>query len=361
MRMILMSYADPLHLAVGFTILIFLYLFLIKEIAHRTVVAMFFAAVTIIANIVLRFTDFKSFIDAVNLDTILLLMSMMIIVGIMSETGVFSYLAELVTLKLYRKPFTMLAVLGLVTAIISAFIDNVTTVLMITPIVLEISRKLKVDARPLLLGIVFASNIGGTATLIGDPPNIIIGTAAGLGFMDFIYSLTPPVFIAFLAYLFTLRVLFASWLKDYRERVKGITFSVRGFDIVRKGLLLKVLVVFVTVVTLFFLEDVFNYSPAIPPLMGAGILLIAAKDVINIDDALKKVDWTTLVFFIGMFIVIRGVQDLGVMDFIAKELASAGGSYIVLLTLIIWVSAMVSAFVDNIPFVMSMIPVIPIL
>ncbi len=356
-----MSSASTLHLAVGFAILILLYLFLIKEVAHRTVVAMFFAAITIIVNIVLGFTNFKNFIESVNMDTILLLMSMMIIVGIMSETGVFSFIAQVIAVKLYRHPFTLITVLALVTASVSAFIDNVTTVLMIAPIVLEISRKLRVDARPLLLSIVFASNIGGTATLIGDPPNIIIGTAVNLGFMDFIYNLTPAVLAAFLAFILTLRVLYVPWIREYSEKIRSSPPPLPASDAVRRGLFLKVLVVFVTVVTLFFLEDIFNYSPAIPPLMGAGVLLLAVKDIVSVDEALKKVDWTTLVFFIGMFIVIRGVQDLGVMDFIARELALGGTNYVVLLSLIVWVSAVVSAFVDNIPFVMSMIPVIPAL
>ncbi len=350
---------SAVNLAIGFAILIALYAFLVKEVAHRTVTALFFASIVIITDLILRFTDFSNLIEAINLDTILLLMSMMVIVGVLSETGVFSFMAEKITLKFYRRPFLLLSVLTTITAMISAFIDNVTTVLMIAPIILEVSRKLKIDARPLLLSIVFASNIGGTATLIGDPPNIIIGTAAHLGFMDFIYNLTPAITIVFLGFLVLMRVLYAPWLREYSQTVSTSNLGIEKGEPVDKDLLTKVLIVFGTVIALFFLEDIFNYSPAIPPLMGAGILLLAARKQIHIDEALKKVDWTTLVFFVGMFIVIKGIEDLGVMDFIAKELTLVGSNYILILVLITWVSAVVSAFVDNIPFVMSMIPVIP--
>jgi len=288
-------------------------------------------------------------------------MSMMTIIGILSETGAFEYIAQVLSLRMFKKPFTLLTLLATLTAVVSAFIDNVTTVLMISPIVIEIAKRLRIDPRPLLLAIVFASNIGGTATLIGDPPNILIGTAAGLGFMQFIYNLTPAVIISFISYLVALRILFSSWIEDYREKVRTFSITEEIPTNIDKSLFFRTMTILGIVIALFFLEDVFSMSPAIPPLIGVGLLLLLVRKDINIEKALEKVDWTTLVFFVGMFIVIRGVERLGVMSFIANELALIGREPVVILTLVVWVSASVSAFVDNIPFVMSMIPVIPVL
>jgi len=347
------------NLLTGFVVLILLYAFLVKEVAHRTIVALFFSSIVAILDIILKFAPFKTLIYAINLDTILLLMSMMIIIGVLSETGVFEFIADFIAVKMYTRPYLMIAVLSALTASVSAFIDNVTTVLMISPIVLELSRKLRIDPRPILLSIVFASNIGGTATLIGDPPNILIGTAAHLSFMSFIYNLTPAVITVFIAYLMALGFLYGSWRRKYQERISS-KYMERGTAIfVNKPMLSKVLAVLGTVIALFFMEDIFNFTPAIPPLIGAGILLIIFRGVISIDKALRKVDWTTLVFFAGMFIVIKGIEELGVMRFIANELALVSKEPLILLTLIIWVSALVSSFIDNIPFVMSMLPVIP--
>ena len=354
-----MSAISAVNLLTGFTVLILLYAFLVKEVAHRTTVALFFASVIAILDIVLKFAPFRTLINAINLDTIILLMSMMIIIGVLSETGVFEYIADFIASKMYTKPYLMIVMLSTLTALVSAFIDNVTTVLMISPIVFELSRKLRIDPRPILMSIVFASNIGGTATLIGDPPNILIGTAAHLSFMSFIYNLTPAVIIVFMVYLITISMLFSSWMRDYRERISSTVLSKKTSIYVNKQMLWKVLAVLGTVIALFFMEDVFNLTPAVPPLIGAGILLIIFRGTISVDRALRKVDWTTLVFFAGMFIVIKGIEELGVMKFIANELALVGKEPLILLILVIWVSAIISAFIDNIPFVMSMLPVIP--
>ncbi len=156
------------------------------EIVHRTVAALFTAAVVIVLNMVLRFVGFTDLINEIDMNTIFLLMCMMMFVSILSKTGVFSHMSSALLRRLHAKPFTLIAVLSAMTATVSAFIDNVTTVLLISPVILEISRRLRIDPKPILLSVVFASNIGGTATLIGDPPNILIGSKAGLGFKDFI-------------------------------------------------------------------------------------------------------------------------------------------------------------------------------
>ncbi len=341
--------------ALGFGILIFLYALLTLEIVHRTVAALFTASIVVVLNIVLRFVGFTDLINEIDMNTILLLMCMMMFVSILSKTGIFSHASSALLRRLHAKPFTLIAVLSAVTATVSAFIDNVTTVLLISPVILEISRRLKIDPRPILLSIVFASNIGGTATLIGDPPNILIGSKAGLGFKDFIYNLTPAVMMSFLAFLAVMALLLRGWLRRYSPSSEGVGGWVTHVD---RTLLYKALVSLSITLALFGLEDVFEYPPAIPPIVGIGILLMLARGRVGVQDVLSDVDWSTLVFFMAMFIVIRGVEALGVMDFIAGGIMSVAQGYAALLIIIVWISAVVSAFVDNIPFVMSMIPVI---
>jgi len=341
--------------ALGFSVLILLYALLTLEIVHRTVAALFTAAVVIVLNMVLRFVGFTDLINEIDMNTILLLMCMMMFVSILSKTGVFSHMSSALLRRLHAKPFTLIAVLSVMTATVSAFIDNVTTVLLISPVILEISRRLRIDPRPILLSVVFASNIGGTATLIGDPPNILIGSKAGLGFKDFIYNLTPAVVVSFLAFLGVMALLLHGWLSRYSPTSGRVGEWVANVD---RSLLRKALISLSVTLALFGLEDVFEYPPAIPPIVGIGILLMLARGKVRVEDVLSDVDWSTLVFFMAMFIVIRGVEALGVMDFIAGAIMSVAQGYAALLIVIVWVSAIVSAFVDNIPFVMSMIPVI---
>ncbi len=348
---------NTINIVLGFTILVILYALLVLEIMHRTAAALLAVSIVLILDTFLRFSDFNELVEGIDMNTILLLMSMMMFVGILSRTGAFSYLASMILIKFHNKPFLLITILSSITALVSAFIDNVTTVLLMTPIVLEIMEKLKVDPRPILLSIVFASNIGGTATLIGDPPNIIIGTRAGLGFMDFIRNLTPIVVIDFFAFLILIKVMFSKWINLYESRVRVIR-NLQPSNRVDKYLLHRTLIILSVVIVLFLLEDFLEYPPAIPPLIGIGVLLLLLRNRIRIESLLEDVDWSTLVFFIAMFIVIKGVEDLGVMEFIAREIYSFSTDYMVLILLILWVSAIVSAFVDNIPFVMAMVPVI---
>ncbi len=348
---------DLLRVSIGFAVLIVLYGLLIFEVMHRTAAALLSAALILILDVALRFAGFTDLIRGIDMNTILLLMSMMMIVSVLSRTGVFGYLASKILLKFYPNPFMLITVLTAITAVVSAFIDNVTTVLLITPIVLEIMEKLRIDPRPVLLAIVFASNIGGTATLVGDPPNIIIGSAAGLGFKDFIYNLTPIVVIDFLLFLLLLRFMYSKWLSYYKVKVGKLREIRTGKTYIDKQMLYKVLGVLLLVLILFFLEDFFEYPPAVPPLIGVGLLMLLSRNI-DIDAVLGDVDWSTLVFFMAMFLVIRGVESLGVMDFIAQGICALSTDYVVLILLVVWISAIVSAFVDNIPFVMAMIPVI---
>ncbi|WP_052833772.1 SLC13 family permease [Staphylothermus marinus] len=344
---------------IGALILILLYTLLTLEIAHRTVVALIVAGLVMILNIFLHFTSFRELIDSIDIDTILLLMSMMIMVSVLSETGFFNYLSSKILGKYFSKPYTLVVVLTGATALISAFIDNVTTVLIISPIVIEITEKLRVDPRPLLIMIVFASNIGGTATLIGDPPNILIGSHADLGFMDFIYNVAPAIILVFLAFIIVVRFLSRDWFHDFYSKVKRVSLGeVSYIAYIDKKQAEKVILPFLSVISLFTLEDVLGYPPAVPALIGVALLFILVGRRINIEEVLHRVDWTTLVFFAAMFMTIKGIEKLGLMHEIATGILSFSGSYIVLMLMILWISAITSAFIDNIPFVMTMLPVL---
>lgn len=349
------------NLALGFSVLALIYVLLSFEILHRTAAALIGASVIIVANIFLRFSSFEELLKSVDMDTIFLLMSMMIMVSVLSETGVFGYIAFKITSKFLKSPFKLILVLTGFTAAISAFIDNVTTVLLVSPIVIEIFRRLRVDPRPILILIAFASNIGGTATLIGDPPNIIIGSMARLGFMEFIWNLTPVVVLDFIFFIILARFMCKNWLKNYAKHVGTRSSIFEGKVSVDKSLLRKVSLALTIAITLFFLEDILEYPPAIAAMIGVGVLLTLTRREISIEKMLSSVDWTTLVFFMAMFIVIKGVEDLGVMRFLAYSLSSITHDFIGLMMLILWVSAFTSAFIDNIPFVLSMVPVIQLI
>ncbi len=348
---------DLTHVILGFAVLAFLYILLSFEVMHRTAATLFTVAVLVILNMYLHFIKFSKLIESIDMNTIVLLMCMMMLVSVLSRTNVFSYLAREILHKLRGSPYIMIFILSGITAFVSAFIDNVTTVLLISPVVLEITRRLRVDPRPVLLAIVFASNIGGTATLVGDPPNILIGSAAKLSFMAFIRNLTPIVIADFFLFMLVMKFLIKGWLRSYPKEVKVIDLG-GGPVYVRRVMLSKVLIALVVVIALFALEDFLEYPPSIPPLVGIGLLLVMTRRTVRIDRVLRDVDWSTLVFFMAMFIVIKGVEALGVMEFIANGILSFAKEYTSLMLVIVWVSAFVSAFIDNIPFVMSMIPVI---
>ncbi len=344
-----------LLIVLGFAILALMYALLTLEVMHRTAVAILVAGIVFALNTALRFTTFDDLLRGIDLNTILLLMSMMVIVGVLSRTGFFEYIAQSLVYRMRVHPFLLLASLSSLTAFVSAFIDNVTTVLLMAPIVIEVCRGLRVDPRPVLLSTVFASNIGGTATLIGDPPNIIIGSAAGFSFMDFVRHLTPIAAADVFVLIALSPFVFRSWFRSYP---RGGSFEAPSVARIDRPLLRKVLTVLAMVIGLFLLEDYLGYPPSIPAIIGAAITLVLVRSRISLEDAMNFVDWPTLIFFVFMFIAIRGVERMGVMDFIARGISSLAPSLPIAMMVILWLSAFLSAFIDNIPFVMAMIPVI---
>ncbi|MET1160643.1 MAG: ArsB/NhaD family transporter [Thermoprotei archaeon] len=328
---------------------------LVKEIYHRVVAAGIIASITLLVLILLGKHNYVEVLEGIDIDTILLLMAMMTMVSIMARSGIFSYIAIEIIKKTYNKPYLLLVLFGVITGAISAFIDNVTTVVIVTPIIINIARELRVDPRPLLITIVLMSNIGGTATLIGDPPNILIGTAADLGFNDFILNLGPIVVIDSILTLLLLKLIYRKYLRSWKERAKFISTHTIELD---KNLAVKSIISFTITIILFFLEDIIGYPPAIPAVIGAGLLLAMSGRTISLHTVLEGIEWSTLVFFIFMFIIIKGIEVLGVIKYIADTISSLSISVDLIVIVIVWVSAILSAFIDNIPFVMAMIPVI---
>ncbi|MQL52834.1 hypothetical protein GFC01_11305 [Desulfofundulus thermobenzoicus] len=329
------------------------YAIIISEKIHRTVAAFCGAAVVIIAGIITP----ELAVHYIDWNTIGLLTGMMIIVGVTRETGIFEYLAIRAAKAARGEPLAILASLSLVTAVLSAFLDNVTTVLLIVPVTFAIARKLKTSPLPFLIAEIIASNIGGTATLIGDPPNIMIGSAVKLGFMDFVINLTPVVVVIYIVTVFILRVIYRRELVAQPGRQKSIT-ELNELDEIKDAALLKpCLVVLGLTIAGFALHQFLHLESSVIALSGAALLLLFTRS--DPEHALHAVEWPVIFFFIGLFALVGGLEEVGVIETVAHyALDITEGRLVAAGMLILWLSAVASAFVDNIPFVATMIPLI---
>ncbi|HDJ50726.1 MAG TPA: transporter [Thermoprotei archaeon] len=338
---------------IGIAILIIIYSMIASERVHRTIAAMFGAALTIVVLAAMG-KPVESVLEYIDMNTIILLVSMMIIVTIAEKSGLFNVLSWRIAKLSKGSLFALLALLAVLTGVLSAFVDNVTTVLIVGPITLEIVRRAHVDPRPFVLSEIFASNIGGTATLIGDPPNIIIGSQLKLGFNTFLVNTAP---ISFLILLIVPLIMFTLYRKDIRDKKisKRVTEGIphKPEDIV---LYEESIAVLILVIVLFMTEPIHHIPSPMVALIGASILLLVSR--VSITDVITSVDWTTIVFFMMLFIVVGGVSELGVINFIAKSLADISASPYILAVVILWISMLLSGFIDNIPYVATMIPVI---
>ncbi|MGE5398231.1 MAG: SLC13 family permease [Chitinophagales bacterium] len=336
-------------------IIIFLlaYVFIILDKIHRTIVALVGATVLVALGVITQ----KQAVTSIDFNTIGLLVGMMIIVGITRQSGVFEYLAVKAAKLSGGKPLAIMAALALVTALASAFLDNVTTVLLIVPVTFAITDRLNVSPIPYLLAEVIASNIGGTATLIGDPPNIMIGSATGLGFMDFIANLALPAGIIFLVTIGVMLLIYRKQLKTSDDNIQNI-LSLNEIDFIKDWQLLKrsLIVLGLTIVG-FLLHQLLHLESATIALLGAAILMLVTRE--DPEEILLTVEWPTIFFFIGLFVIVGGLKETGVIELIArKSLVITGGNVMHTGLLVLWLSAIASAFVDNIPFVATMIPLL---
>jgi len=342
-------------------VLLAVYVLLSFEIVHRTTVAMVGAAFVILMGITTGLFDasmsFEFAIAAIDFNTIGLLLGMMLIVAILGQTGIFEYLGIRMSKASKGNMWKLLVMFCLFTAIISMVIDNVTTVLLIVPITISVFRMLRISPVPFIIAQVLASNVGGTATLVGDPPNILIGSAANIDFSSFIINMGPTIAVSLLVSLFILKFMFRKELSQKPHNFEELLSQDEKVLIKDRSVLKKSLVVLSAVIVLFVIHGSLKIEPSIIALSGAGILMVLAKS--RPEQILKSVDWSTLIFFAGLFIIISGAEKAGLIDLLSSTvLHISGGNPWILFFMIIWISAIASAFIDNIPFAATMIPLI---
>ena len=342
---------------VAIVIFVVAYALIISEKVHRTIVGLFGAMLMILFGII----DQEVAVHHIDFNTLGLLMGMMIIVNITSETGLFNFLAIWAAQKVKAQPIALLVVLSTITMVCSALLDNVTTVLLTVPITFSITSQLKVDVMPYLISQILASNIGGTATLIGDPPNIMIGSAVGLDFMAFVQNLTLISIIIFILVQLILIALYHKELHTQPELQDKIMRLPADAQITDHALLHKCLAVIFLTITFFVLHGSLGLESATVALSGAALLLLltATRDEEKIAKVLSKIEWPAIFFFGGLFILVGALVETGVIRMLAAEAIKAtGGNVEATAILILWMSAIASAFIDNIPFVATLIPLI---
>jgi Na+/H+ antiporter NhaD/arsenite permease-like protein len=332
---------------------IIVYGIIVSEKVHRTIIALCGGFLLILLGI-LEQAEALAFIDW---NTIFLLLGMMVIVGIARRSGLFEYMAIFATQRTGGDPVKVMIALSIVTAVASALLDNVTTVLLIVPITLTICYQLEITPVPLLVTQIFASNIGGTATLIGDPPNIMIGSATGLGFMDFLTNLAPVIIVIFIVTILIFKLVYGKKLITSEENKAAIR-ALKPVDSIKDYVLLKKsLIVLALVILGFILHQSLHLESATIAMSGAALLMLITRT--DPEEALGAVEWGTLFFFIGLFIVVGGLVKVGIITALAKgAVEMTQGNLTATSMLILWFSAIASAFVDNIPFVATFIPLI---
>ncbi len=343
-------------------ILVLCYSVLFTEKINRAVAVMLGASAMVICGVL----SYEEAVKGVDFNTIALLIGMMIIVGITEKSGAFQFAAIFSSKLVKANPRGILAVLGVVTAVLSAFLDNVTTVLLIVPVTVEITRKLKISAYPFLLMEIFSSNIGGTATLIGDPPNILIGSALNLGFTDFLKNLAPIIIVIMVAITALFVHFWGPTMKASAEN-RALVMSINEKDaITDHALLYKSLVVLGIVIAGFIIAEESGFENGFIALFGASLMLLLytfnlphTKADAKVEDVLSHVDWTTIFFFAGLFVIVGTLDATGFLEDVGKYLVKATESSLKKSVFaVLAISAFFSAMVDNIPFVATMIPIL---
>jgi len=334
-------------------IFVVVYALIVTEKVQRTIAALLGAVIMIIFGFIIQ----EKAIDAIDFNTLGLLIGMMVMVGITKDTGLFEYLAVKSAKWSKAEPMRIMASLAVITAVSSAVLDNVTTVLLMVPVTFSITRALRVKAFPFLMALIFASNIGGAATLIGDPPNIMIGSFTSLSFLDFVINLGPVIIVVQTLTSFLFYLMYRKQLQVDPENQKKIMEMDEREFIKDSHLLSKCLFVLGLTVAGFVLHGFLHLQPATLAIGGAALLmaLTGAKP----EKILREVEWPVIFFFIGLFILVGTLEEIGVIKLIAVEAVKlTQGNLILTGMTILWLSAIGSAFVDNIPFVATMIPLI---
>jgi len=337
-------------------IFIGIYALIVTEKIHRTLAALLGASLVIL----LKLVDQRDAFASVDFNVIFLLAGMMIIANVMAKTGIFQWIAVEAVRRAEGRPYRLLLLTSVITAVVSAFLDNVTTVVLLTPITFFVAQRLETSPVPFLVSQVIASNIGGTATLIGDPPNIIIGSQMGKDFNDFLLNLAPAAIVALVVYL-----LLARWL--FRDELRAATSALEPDDIARLvdeerkivnvPLMRISLAVMALTIVGFLFSRALGLEGATIALTGAVILMIVARE--DVHEIFNTVEWPTLFFFIGLFILVGAVVKAGIIaDLATGVLSWTGGRTDLAALLVLWMSGFISAIVDNIPYTVTMVPLI---
>ena len=348
-------------LYVSSAILIIAYIFIATEKIPKVTVALVGASLTLLLGLLGQNAKIDGvlnpyyFINYVDFNVIFLLVSMMIIVSIATRSGMFNWVANEMLIRTKGHPKTSLCCLALFTAIASAFLDNVTTVILVMPVTFAIAKELEISPIPFLITEILASNIGGTATLIGDPPNIIIGSSAGLSFMDFLNELTGIVLVILLVVIIVMVLWFKKQLKTTPDKMERISKMDNSQTIKDKGLMIRSLLVLFLVISGFVTHDITHIQTCVCAMAGASILLLFEKP----SDILTDVEWSTIFFFIGLFVIIGGFEKAGGIELMAKWLIDiTHGSQSIASMVILWASGILSGIIDNIPYTATMTPMI---
>lgn len=328
-------------------------LLIISERVHRTAAAMAGAMVLILTG-VMSADKALSYID---FNTIGVLVGMMIFVAIVRRSCMFEYIAVRAAKAVHGDPWKIMVAFTLITAVLSAILDNVTTVLLVGPMSIAIARMLKIDPVPFLMGQILASNVGGTATLIGDPPNIMIGSAAHLSFMDFLENTGFAV-------LFILAVLILLMKIVYEKKIEMGTVDTSAIEkldpsksITNRALMRKGIIVLICVIVGFMFHDKLGIESSVIALTAAAVMLIIGREDVN--EAIQDVEWTTILFFMSLFVVVGGLTETGIIKELASKIINAtDGHPMVTMLVLLWASALLSSILDNIPFVATLIPLI---
>ncbi|MBX3236869.1 MAG: ArsB/NhaD family transporter [Nitrospiraceae bacterium] len=351
---------------VTLALLIFIaaYLAIISERIHKTIVALLGASLMIVSGVLTQEEAFHSPEHGVDYNVVFLLIAMMVIINIVRKTGLFEWLAVWAAKRTQARPFPMMALLCTITAVLSAFLDNVTTVLLMAPVTLELAKRLQVEPVPFLVGEALSSNIGGTATLVGDPPNIMIASKASLGYLDFLVMLGPVTIVIFVLFLLAIWIFSGRGMKVSPELQAQVLALDEG-ETIRDARLLRTSLWLLGLTTVgFCFHGVLHVEPATIALLSASIFMVAGHGRGSNSgeaelDYLTEVEWKTIFFFIGLFILVGGLVKTGVIGLLAKQLiVLTKGSEVGTAMAVLWGSAIISAIVDNIPYVAAMNPLI---
>lgn len=355
------SFISSHSVLVSASLLILAYIFIALEKIPKVTIALLGGALTIVLGLVSQTKALGDginphyFINFIDFNVIFLLVSMMVIVSITTRSGVFNWIANELLKFTKGHPVKVLCALGLFTAVTSAFLDNVTTVILIMPITFAIAKKLDIDPIPFLLTEIFSSNIGGTATLIGDPPNIIIGSAGGLSFIDFIKELTPVILVIMCVVLTVLAFVFRKKLHASQDKMDEVAKIDNSHTITDKALMIRSTLILALVILGFMLHDVTHIETCVVAMLGASILLIFEKP----NEILQDVEWNTIFFFIGLFIIIGGLEASGGIKLMAEWILKVTqGSQAATSMIILWASGVISGIIDNIPYTATMAPML---